>query len=387
MNHFKSMLATSVALRKPAMFLIACIPLLCLVIATSALGNGDTVPSYVSVRSLDHYGNAVQLAHAKEATQRYGRSVVVAVVETYEQKNNPGEEQLRDQQWPNESRDDPSSSFLVVVSLGKSPILHPIQLPLDTDDSSSSLLAICFTGVRGDANWLLQQIQKHAADVWERYDTAAMSVPVVAHVVSRLLGRFASQPEKREWQSSLGLPGKHDSEDDRQSSWSRPLGVQTMVLSLRPSFRSEQHLSEPGLLIVEPSGRILNSVSGKSGRVSLGAMGKSSDKVRERLRDLLRGGPRAETTGSRFSLSSEDRDEELSSSPPWEDCSPNHDECRDELIRILLEEATNTNTGRNNNENNLGSGGDIMVESYYPDRGRIERRLFRYQNGHSFAPV
>jgi len=350
--------------------------LLFLVISTAALRNGETPPSYVSVRALDHYGNAIQLGHAKEASQRYGRSVVVAVVEAYEPKNStkstPSGRSEEGQHEPEDTEDIMSpSSFLMVVSLGNSPVLHPVQLPLEAeDDDSSSLLAMCFTGVKGDANWLLQQIQKHSADVWERYDTRVMSVPVVAHIVARLLGRFAAQPEKQEWQSSLGLPGKHDRDDDKQSSWSRPLGVQTMILSL--NSHSPQ---QPGLLIVEPSGRILNPTArSKSGQVSIAAMGKASDKIQERLLRLFRGTVQGERSVGG-----------VTSSSSWEDLPPTYDRCQDALIRILLEETVNTNDDENSSQHDTG--GDIMVESYSPDGGKIERSIFRYQNANTFAPI
>lgn len=359
------------------------ITFLCLVVSTNALSNADASSSYVSVRALDNYGNAIQLSHAREAAQRYGRSVVVAVVDLAHNPNNQTEEleemssneETQHQTKSNEGT--PSSSFVIVISVGRSPILHRIQLPLESNPSS--LLAICFTGVKGDANWLLQQIHKYAADVWERYDTAVMSTPVVSHVVARLLGRFAAQPEDREWQSSLGLPGKHDSDDDQQSSWSRPLGVQTMILSIG-SQRSE----EPRLLIVEPSGRVLNPPArSQSRQVSLAAMGKESNKIQSRLLRLLRG----EQTGKKASISpislSSTQDE--TQTRPWEDVPPTYERCRDVLIRVLLEETT---TNYSNDDNpHTQKGGEIMVESYSIDRGQLERQLFRYQNSNTFAPV
>jgi len=371
----------SVGLRKLVVFSVS-LALLFLVIATTALSNGETSPSYVSVRALDSYGNAIQLGHAKEAAQRYGRSVVVAVVEVYDEEKN-STEKIKSSRRPGEEEEQgkppTSSSFLMVVSFGNSPVLHPVQLPIEAKDSgSSSMLAMCFTGVKGDANWLLQQMQKYAADVWERYDMSAMSAPIVAHVVARLLGRFAAQPEKQEWHSSLGLPGKQERDDDRQSSWSRPLGVQTMVLSLSShssKYVSQKRLLEPGLLIVEPSGVILNPAArSKSGRVSLGAMGQESDKMQSRLLRLLRGKSQDETSVG-----------DSSSSSAWEDLPPTHDRCQDALIRILLEETKNINSDNGSSQHDIG--GDIMVESYSPDRGRIERRLFRYQNANTFAPV
>ncbi|VEU44989.1 unnamed protein product [Pseudo-nitzschia multistriata] len=365
------------------------VTLVFLLVSINALGNGsgDLSSSYVSVRALDNYGNAVQLSHAKEAAQRYGRSVVVAVVDIVHDQNNNSTGKQPEISRANEHKEHQtesveefhSSSFLMVISLGNSPILHPIQLPLESDPTS--LLAICFTGVKGDANWLLQQIQKYAADVWERYGTTVMSVPAVSHVVARLLGRFAAQPEDREWQSSLGLPGKHDSDDDHQSSWSRPLGVQTMILST-----GVQDVQKPKLLIVEPSGRVLNPLArSASGCVSLAAMGKESDKIQARLSRLISGKEQERKTGiGPFSFSSSTRDETQTSS--WEDIPPTYERCRDSLIRVLLEETTGSNTNNIGSQQNNG-GGEIMVEGYSLDRGQIERQIFRYENANTFVPL
>jgi len=372
------------ALRKSAVAIIS-LSLLLLAIATTALSsNGET--SYVSVRALDHYGNAVQLSHAKEAARRYGRPVVVALVQA--QGTDTNNKTSTDTTTPatatatNDETTSPSS-FLVVVSLGTSPILHPVNLPLPEETEKNSLLAMCFTGVKGDANWLLQQVQKHSANVWERYGVATLSAPSIAHVVARLLGRFAGQPEKKEWQSSLGLPGRHEEEDDRQNSWSRPLGVQTMILSLDKNSNSNASPNQqlpPGLLIVEPSGRILNpSAKSKSGRVSLGAMGRGSDKLQERLARLFKG------EDAMYKSSSDTKD--ISPPSSWQELPPTFEKCQDELIRILLEEITNTNSANDDNNPSSITAGEFMVESYSLDVGKIERQVFRYQNANTYAPI
>ena len=342
-------------------------------ISTTALRKAETSP-YVSVRALDNFGNAVQLSHAKEAANRYGRSIVVAVVDVYDQKNCtmkiPKNQQL-------------SKSFLMVVSMGTSPILHPIQLPVrEHEKDSPPFLAMCFTGVKGDAIWLLRQVQKYVTDVWERYDESTMSAPDIAYVVARLVGRFAAHPEKQEWQSSLGLPGKRDRDDSRQSSWSRPLGVQTMIASLNSCLPSrsfshdgQQRVRHPGLLIVEPSGIILNTPArSKSDQVFLGAMGKGCEKIQERLLRLFQRNSLNGMSAGDSSVAAERLDDASSS---WEDIPPTYEECRDTLIRILLEETVSDND----------AGGNIMVESFCLDKGEIERNQFRYKNANNYVPL
>mmetsp|Transcript_25824 Transcript_25824/g.60548 ORF Transcript_25824/g.60548 Transcript_25824/m.60548 type:complete len:184 (-) Transcript_25824:905-1456(-) len=142
--------------------------LLFLVIVTKVISNAETSTSYVSVQTLDHYGNAIQLSHAKEATQRYGRPVIVAVVDVCIQEDSTADastvrredvQQQREAQVIEEKRS--RTSFVMAVSLGKSPILHPIRLPLQMRGKNSSpFVAMCFTGVKGDALWLLQKNTK-----------------------------------------------------------------------------------------------------------------------------------------------------------------------------------------------------------------------------------
>jgi len=320
-------------------------------------------PSHVSSRTLDSFGNFVQLSHAKEAATRYGRPVLVAVVDNFSS----------------------SSSYAIVISMGNSPLLRKIQLPMAEEKDAPPLpfVACCFTGVKSDANWILRQIRQHFSEVWERYGMGThLSTPTIAYVVARLLGRFAAQSEKNEWQSVLGLPGKNDSDDNRArfSSWSRPLGIQTMILSLsslsslsssRAKTVTREQNREPSLLIIEPSGRICNPptkrkndlISGvcTSYMVSLAAMGKWSDKIQPQMNRLL--------------------------ASSWEEFPPTLETCRDTLIQLLLREVDSCPSGSNNNKQDQGID-NIMVEIISSDRGRIEQHLYKYdENYNTFAEV
>jgi 20S proteasome alpha/beta subunit len=298
----------------------------CPLFANAITSSGDS--SYVSVRSLDKYGEAVQISHALEAAVRHGRPIIVAVVRT------------------NRNTTD-ATSFMVAVSLGKSPILHSLQLPLPQQEvdwipSSLSFLAICCTGVRGDANWLIRQMQQFSASVWERYNLPQLSTPAVAHVVARLMGRFAGYPEKEEWNSAVGIPGSRGNGDDDQSqssTWARPMGIQTMIVSTSPSS------SVPPLLQVDPSGRILTpQARSSSGHVAVAAIGRDSDKIQRRLMTLFE----------------RSRDKSLLS---WEDTPPNLEQCQETLKKILLEEFSAK-----------GSGNDLVaVETFSSSSGRLVR--------------
>jgi hypothetical protein len=427
--------------------------------STTTVAGDTSSSSYISVRALDEFGNAVQVSHAMEAAQRHGRLVVAAVV--HNNNNNYKSNPLTDDDMilkttttktdgdnndvdmsdgknkgittttnvvPQSSASTSSSksSFIVVVSVGNTPVVHSIRLPLQDEvdtassssSSSSSMLAMCCTGIKGDANWLIGKVRRHIAEIWESYNHSNnVSAPSIAYLVARILGRFANHQEKSEWQSSLGLPGKHESKEQRQqqSNWARPLGVQTMILSSSLSSSSlsssstststkRDTISIPppppdGLLLVEPSGRILTPTAhSSSGRVSVAAMGKDSEKIQARLMELFRptinnSGHETDTGGSTFHRSSSS----LPSSPPtllssWEEHPPASVEvCRDTLIRIILDELVTTSS-------RVGStSGELVVESFSSTsssdrqrrrtRGGFTRAVYRYDNSKTFSLI
>mmetsp|Transcript_25824 Transcript_25824/g.60549 ORF Transcript_25824/g.60549 Transcript_25824/m.60549 type:complete len:130 (-) Transcript_25824:304-693(-) len=127
--------------------------------------------------------------------------------------------------------------------------------------------------------------------------------------------------------------------------------------------------------MVEPSGRILDTAAKtKSGNLSLGAIGKGCDKIKERLIRLVRANSQGEYS---------DADKGISPSSSWEDHPPTFNICRDELIRILLEESASVKSDKDTTEHHTAI--DILVESYSPDQGKIERRLFQSTSGNTFA--
>lgn len=208
----------------------------------TASSSGNSPSSYTSVRALDKFGNSVQLKHAREAAQKHGRLVIAA--------------------------SNAKNDAVVVVSLGNRPVVHSITLPtLESDhhpDDDRHFLAMCCTGVKGDANWLIYQVQQHVAQIWERYNYHPRG-PSIAHFVARLLGSFGGEDINKEWQPSIRR---------EKIEWARPFGVQTMILST-------QH---PCILLVEPSGRVMATTTKKKGEGTFWcAMGKESGLVQERF--------------------------------------------------------------------------------------------------------
>ena len=255
---------------------------------------------YTSLRALDKFGNAVPLKHAREAALRHGRLVVAATAKmSHAPKNNA---------------DDDPDERIVVVSVGHRKLLSSLTLPLalttistnrNNDQSLHSQsesppplmtpkVAMCCTGVRSDADWLTRQMQAYVAKVWERYDMHPMSPGALAHWLARLLGRYqqpssTAEDDDDEWQSAVSRLGastissrmsRTRQEQEFESALSRPLGVQTFLLSTGISG-SHGDAGSPSLLLIEPTGRVFRADTTSS--FSFVTMGKQSDKIKEAL--------------------------------------------------------------------------------------------------------
>lgn len=215
----------------------------------------EMMSAYTSMRALDKFGNSVQLRHAREAAIRHGRLIVAA--------------KLRDVAVPAE---------IIVVSFGSRKLVHSLALPFaSAADDKSGTVAMCCTGVKSDAEWLTRHIQNLAARVWCRYDQTSMATTALAYSIARLLGSYEGNDIDEEWQSTIqGIHMKRSSNNQGlDSSLSRPLGVQALVLSTRKGDK------DTDLLLVEPTGRVFTAERTKY--MSFVAIGKQSEEVGERL--------------------------------------------------------------------------------------------------------
>lgn len=225
----------------------------------------EMLSSYTSMRALDKFGNSMQLKHAREAATRHGRLVVAA------KSNKHGNGEI--------------GETMVVVSVGSRSVVRSLTLPLLPNDNER-LVAMCCTGVKSDADWLIRHMQKYTATVWEHYNHHAMGTPALAYWSSRILGSYQDDDLDDEWQSSIRRVTETTSVQDKlESSLSRPLGVQTMLLSTagKSASTSTSTISkdEPDLLIVEPTGRIFRGET--TNTFSFGSIGKQSEVLRDRL--------------------------------------------------------------------------------------------------------
>jgi 20S proteasome alpha/beta subunit len=289
---------------------------------------------------LDQFGHSIQLKHAREAAHRHGRLIVAAACQN---KNKNGED-----------TDTGTGGTVVVVSMGNRPMVHSITLPMtssseDNNDNSNSgsggtgMLALCCTGVKGDVNWLVMQVQQHVAKIWERYNHHPISSSSsMAHFVARLLGSFNGEDADQEWQSSL-----RRSESSDQDSWARPLGIQTLLLSTK---------EDPYILMIEPSGRVLTTKKKNNEDASSWwcavAMGKDSDAVNEKLQ---------RNTKEIVDLKSLDVSQ-----------------LQEKLVALLLDTSVSSSSSSRKNDTI-----EFMVEIL--TSSGIERRVLKFQNGKEVA--
>ncbi|CAB9522144.1 expressed unknown protein [Seminavis robusta] len=205
-------------------------------------------PSVVSVRALDEFGNSEQIQNARKAASLHGRLVVAA-------------------------RDSSQNCTIVLSLLEDHSPLKPSSILLEDaysrmlqllhNDPEHKLAMVC-SGLRGDANWLLERVRAYSHRVWTRYNVFLGSSGA-AHAVSQYMQRFWGFPEDAEWTPQLLL----QEWKGNQGSWSRPLGLVVMIVSS----------SLPYIFVVEPSGIIQ--------QYSAFAMGKYSDSVLEKLPTVI----------------------------------------------------------------------------------------------------
>ena len=284
-------------------FVLVVAPITTVGASTAADVTSSSSSSYTSMRALDKFGNAVPLKHAREAAVRHGRLVVAATTAATQPSPFSSASPVSPPQ-------NPENSEIVVVSVGNRSLVSSLTLPLAFAATTTTnhnhhndpqpaphtppmatTVAMCCTGVKSDADWLTRQMQAYVSKVWERYDLHPMSTGALAHWLARLLGRYqqpssADEDDDDEWQSSLSRGAASSKRSSRrqehafESSLSRPLGVQTILLSTSLSGSSKS-ASYPSLLLIEPTGRVFRAHTTSS--FSFVTMGKQSDKLKEAL--------------------------------------------------------------------------------------------------------
>lgn len=218
------------------------------ILTVSTLSSSSTSSSssyYSSIKALDKYGNSIQLSHAREASQQHGTLVLVGIA-------NEGNIVCVSVSLP------PKIGTMMMMKMSPSSesqqqqqqkrMMHPIS---KSNTGSGTVMMIC-TGIKADIRWLVQTMREYQARTWERYDAPSSSSTAnlkrVTWALSQVLLDFMGYARNREWMDGVGPVLMSTTKNDRSSSsWSRPLGVQTLVVSYQT----------PYLTLLDPSGVVM----------------------------------------------------------------------------------------------------------------------------------
>ena len=235
---------------KPWIFLFL-IPALSYSLASAS--SYETSP-YRSARALNQYGNSEQIQNAKKAATMHGTLVVAAHDAT---NNSTMVLSVLDDRHAGQ-----------IESINSPKMLHLIhQNPSFTRSSYQKVALVC-TGLKGDANWLVQRVRAYSHRVWTRYNTFLDSSGAAFAVSQYMLRFWGYDDEDEEWTPSLLLDDMK--RQNNQHIWSRPLGLVVMILSSQ----------RPYINVVEPSGIVQ--------QYTAFSMGKNSNEILEKLADVVK---------------------------------------------------------------------------------------------------
>jgi len=396
-----------------------------LVVAASSTSSSSSY--YTSMRSLDKFGNAIQLKHAREAALRHGRLVVAAIPHRRRTTRTTSttithQQDHQQEEPPHQDVGKEQGTVIVVISVGNRPLVSSLTLPLSSNgqnnpdlqsrsspssqqqqqeegehgqqepepeqqqqqqDGSNHVTAMCCTGIKSDADWFTRQIQTYISQIWERYNLHPLHPLIIAYWMGRILTNYQYNSEDidMEWQTSiLGRQQQQrrsrDDEDSMDTSISRPLGIQTFLLSTIPPSLSSSMTTKNGggsderLLLIEPTGRIFQAESTDS--FSFLTMGKESERFKEALLRWRGSSSSSSTTDPTTTTSTSTSSTEATPIVPSTTTSVESlEELLIQELLTLLEPTGTANTKTNSIE--------FMVERV--GRTKIESILVKYQNG------
>jgi 20S proteasome alpha/beta subunit len=252
--------------------------------------DSSSLSSYEAVRALDSYGDAVQLRHAQAAADVQGRLVIAmerdgdeiwifsvppvqgtdskdaAAMPHYHRKSSKSGRNVGD------NEDNSISSGYMVQQLSLGGVLTSTTTTTLPDET----IAIVCTGIQADAVWLKRQLRAFCGSLWERYSIPNPSPVVMAQAVAFAKRLFWRYPLEKQWKMAIMASVMKSSDSSSgSSSWARPLGLRTLVLSSHQT---------PRMQVVEPSGIIRPIEQQPFGIV---CMGKNSEAIQAHLEEKV----------------------------------------------------------------------------------------------------
>ena len=211
--------------------------------ASSSSTSSSSSNYYESVRSLDEYGNAVQIQHAQAAADQRGRLVLAMHHNEQVWIVSPARPALSTGHYLRP----PQSSCGLLEPVTTAPLKAVADMELTTTSTTAAAVYLCCTGVQADAHALLQHVRRYAATVAERYNNHAPQS--LAYAVAQFHRQFWGYSPEGTWTTTVA---NLQQQQQQQPSWGRPLGVRSLVVTCgRPNGGSGVQIQ-----LVEPSGLI-----------------------------------------------------------------------------------------------------------------------------------
>mmetsp|Transcript_20373 Transcript_20373/g.33537 ORF Transcript_20373/g.33537 Transcript_20373/m.33537 type:complete len:465 (+) Transcript_20373:65-1459(+) len=295
--------------------------------------NNEKSPfEYIPITALNNYGQSTQLRHAMEAASRYGTPIIACLCCATDDEE--GGVRNNDEQEVEHSRKENS---IVICSLQRPrlgivapsiPIgasstnirrfsnktasnkVHPsiqglvkilatrddvdnVNVDATTQPEDNNLpthtlhTAIVSTGIQSDATFLMNQLQRHFAKFWFRYNTLPTSTLAVVKMIQEVLLDCMGYDWSEEVGSAKVSGGvgsaapsynENDDEDNSSSAAGRPLGLSSFLLSLAnddTTTASSSSAPRPTITLIE--------ANGSSEQYVARAMGVGAQKANELL--------------------------------------------------------------------------------------------------------
>lgn len=161
---------------------------------------------------------------------------------------------------------------IVVVSLqnkarpgivkSSSRLVHSLSFYNDKNSKTATMGIVC-TGVKADAKWLIQTLRDYQKRNWETYDLTGLSMKRCQEAMTQMLLSFMGYKRDQELHDGLAVVA------DKDDRWSRPLGVQSLLMSYGKKSAS--------ISLVDPSGAVQE--------VAAQAIGRDSAEINAKLEE------------------------------------------------------------------------------------------------------
>jgi hypothetical protein len=248
----------------------------------------------VDLRQLDRYGESVALRHATAAADRHGRTVVVLyhmvddswyictpIIIMPQPLLSQRRKRMIMQRPQREEDDSPPLPPLLQTILRRENNGH-YNNNNAAAAPAASLLYLVATGVAGDAQYLVSELQRYGVMIKHRFGTTMQNNNWEQRIIPYLLRRCFNYDERNAWNLPVIDEYYYDDEDNNSKKfpYSRPLGLRAVLCRYDETNR-RWHLSS-----MDPSGTLSVIEYNKNHDCTCFVMGQDSKTIQEQLQSL-----------------------------------------------------------------------------------------------------